>query len=188
MLWTQLFHFDTSKEVVWQNLPPPWELGWTGFFFNKNKSCGPQESHRDTSICPPIICMSICPSIDKKVDLVIRLEFEEEEHVCVTQFFWILWPKFHLSSKSGCVYLGCVIPYSGHGISINVALSQLAKVHGWDPHTTVISADGTNTIVGSNNGATPYFEKLPGHSVHWNICLLYGNELPFWALFADYDG
>ena len=53
------------------------------------------------------------------------------------------------------MYLGCVVPYSGHGISITVALSQFAKVHGWDPHTTVIGAGGTNTIVGSNYRATP---------------------------------
>ena len=53
------------------------------------------------------------------------------------------------------MYLGCVIPYTGHGISITVALSQFAKVHGWDPHTTVNGAGGTNTIVGSNYRATP---------------------------------
>ena len=58
------------------------------------------------------------------------------------------------------MYLGCVIPYSGHGISITVALSQFAKVHGWDPHTTVIGADGTNIFVGNNNGATGPFSAL----------------------------
>ena len=31
-------------------------------------------------------------------------------------------------------------------------------------------------------------EKLLGHPVHWEICLLHGNELPFRALFIHYDG
>ena len=31
-------------------------------------------------------------------------------------------------------------------------------------------------------------EKLLGHPVHWEICLLHGNELPFQALFIHYDG
>ena len=52
----------------------------------------------------------------------------------------------------------------------------------------VIGADGTNTNVGRDKGAIPYLEELLGHSVHWNICLLHGNELPFRALFAHYDG
>ena len=77
------------------------------------------------------------------------------------------------------VYLGHVVPYSGHGICIAVALSRFAKAHGWDPHITVVGADGTNTNVGSNHGAIPYFENLLGYSLHWNVCLLHGNGLPF---------
>ena len=77
------------------------------------------------------------------------------------------------------VFLGHVVPYSGHGISIAVALSRFAKEHGWDPEITVIGADGTNTNVGSDRGAIPYLKKLLGHSVHWNICLLHANKLPF---------
>ena len=30
--------------------------------------------------------------------------------------------------------------------------------------------------------------ELLSHSVHWNICLLHANKLPFRALFAHYDG
>ena len=86
------------------------------------------------------------------------------------------------------VYLGHVVPYSGHGICIAVALSRFAKAHGWDPHITVVGADGTKTNVGSNNRAIPYFKKLLGHSLHWNICSLHANKLPFQALFAHYDG
>ena len=30
--------------------------------------------------------------------------------------------------------------------------------------------------------AIPFLKKLFGHSLHWNICLLHGNQLPFQAL------
>ena len=55
------------------------------------------------------------------------------------------------------MYLGCVIPYSGHGISITVALSQFAKVHGWDPHTIVI---GANVTMGLTHTLKSYWAIL----------------------------
>ena len=59
---------------------------------------------------------------------------------------------------------------------------------GWTKELIILGADGTNTIVGYKNGVIAYLEKLLGHPVHWEICLLHGNELPLRALFCHYDG
>ena len=51
-----------------------------------------------------------------------------------------------------------------------------------------MGSDGTNSNVGRFQGCIAYLEKHLGHAVHWEICLLHGNELPFWALLIHYDG
>ena len=86
------------------------------------------------------------------------------------------------------VYLGHVIPYSGHGMSIAVALYRFLKSRGWEKDIVVVGCDGTNANVGNMKGCIPYLEKLLGHPVEWNVCLLHANELPFRAEFAHYDG
>ena len=86
------------------------------------------------------------------------------------------------------IFLGHVVPYSGHGMSIAVALYRFLKSRGWEKDIVVVGCDGTNTNVGSAQGCIPYLEKLLGHPVEWNVCLLHGNELPFRALSALYDG
>ena len=42
----------------------------------------------------------------------------------------------------------------------------------------LLGADKTNTIVGFKNAVIAYLEKLLRHPVHWEICLVHGNELP----------
>ena len=42
--------------------------------------------------------------------------------------------------------------------------------------------------VASAKGCIPYLKKLLGRPMEWNMCLLHGNELLFYALFALYDG
>ena len=49
-------------------------------------------------------------------------------------------------------------------------------------HNKKLGSDGTNTNAGRFEGCIPYLEKLLGHPVHWEICLLHGNELPFQAM------
>ena len=73
-------------------------------------------------------------------------------------------------------------------MSIAVAIFRFLKSRGWEKDVLVVGCDGTNANVGKAKGAIPYLEKLLGHSVEWNICLLHGNELPFRAEFALYDG
>ena len=86
------------------------------------------------------------------------------------------------------IFLGHVTPDSGQGISIAVAIFCFLKARGWEKDIVVIGCDGTNTNVGNVKGSIQYLEKLLGHSLEWNICLLNANELPFRAEFALYDG
>ena len=86
------------------------------------------------------------------------------------------------------VFIGHVVPYSGHGIFIAVAMFRYLVARGWTKELIILGADGTNTIVGYKNRVIAYLEILLGHPVHWEICLLHGNELPLRALFGHYDG
>ena len=86
------------------------------------------------------------------------------------------------------VFLGHVVPFSGHGISLAVAIYRYLKKREWDKDAIVFGCDGTNPNIGSFEGCLPYLEKLLGHAVHWEVCLLHGNELPLHALFRFHDG
>ena len=57
-----------------------------------------------------------------------------------------------------------------------------------DQPIMVVGGDGTNCNVGAENGAIHHLEMMLGHAVHYAICQLHGNELPFRALFYYYDG
>ena len=67
------------------------------------------------------------------------------------------------------VFIGHVVPYSGHGISIAVAIFRYLVAKGWTKYLIVLGADGTNTIVGNKNGVN--FGE-----VAWASCLL--GDLP----------
>ena len=90
--------------------------------------------------------------------------------------------------EPGNIYLGHKVPISGHGISIGFALFRFLKSKGWDLEICAVGTDGCNVSVGMNEGAIVYLEKLLGPAVHWNICRLYGCELPFCTLFKLIDG
>ena len=61
------------------------------------------------------------------------------------------------------VFIGHVVPYSGHGIFIAVAMFRYLVARGWTKALIILEADGTNTIVGLKNGVIAYLEKLLGH-------------------------
>ena len=86
------------------------------------------------------------------------------------------------------VYLGHVIPCSGHGISLAVAMHRHLSARGWTKDAWVAGCDGCNGNVGNEHGCLAYLERLLGHPVEWNICLLHGNELPLRALFKHHVG
>ena len=97
-------------------------------------------------------------------------------------------PSPPLIEEPESVFLGHTVPYSGHGVSIAVALFKYLKKRGWEKDVIVVGSDGTNTLVGHMQGAIAYLEKLLGHPVQWSICLIHGNELPFCGLFQLHDG
>ena len=86
------------------------------------------------------------------------------------------------------IFLGHVVPYSGHGVSIAVAIFRFLKARGWENDVIIVGSDGTNVNVGNAKGFILYLEKLLGHPIEWNVCLLHANELPLRAHFAFYDG
>ena len=101
---------------------------------------------------------------------------------------WEIQDQYVMIEEPQSVYLGHVVPFSGHGISLAVGIFRFLKAKGWDKDALVFGCDGTNPNVGSLQGCLAYLEKLLGHAVHWEICLLHGNELPLRALFGFYDG
>ena len=59
---------------------------------------------------------------------------------------------------------------------------------GWEKDVIVLGSDGTNMNMGSQKGCIPFLEKLLGHPVHWEICLLHGNELLLRTLLGSGPG
>ena len=91
--------------------------------------------------------------------------------------------------EPGSEYLTHVTPVTGHGDVIAKAIYDFLETESWqDQPIYVVGGDGTNTNVGAENGAIHYLEMMLGHAVHYAICQLHGNELPFRALFYFYDG
>ena len=90
--------------------------------------------------------------------------------------------------EPGNVFLGHVVPVSGHSLSIAIKLFRFLKSKGWDESICVIGADGCSTNTGYKKGALVMLEKLIGRPVHWFICMLHGCELPLRAVIKALDG
>ena len=91
--------------------------------------------------------------------------------------------------EPGSQYLTHVTPKTGHGIVIAGSIFKCLEESNWHNQPIVcIGADGTNSNVGAENGAIHYLEMMLGKPLHYLICQLHGNELPFRALFYYYDG
>ena len=91
--------------------------------------------------------------------------------------------------EPGSQYLSHVTPISGHGKVIAGAIYKfLVEEKLQDNPILVVGADGTNSNVGAENGAIHFLEMMLGKAVHYFICQLHGNELPFRAVFYYYDG
>lgn len=91
--------------------------------------------------------------------------------------------------EPGAEYLTHVTPPSGHGKVIAATIFQyLVDENLLDEPLYVAGADGTNSNVGAKNGAIHFLEMMLGRPLHYCICQLHGNELPFRALFYYYDG
>ena len=91
--------------------------------------------------------------------------------------------------EPGSQYLTHVTPKTGHGITIAGSIFKCLRENNMQTQPIVcIGADGTNSNVGAENGAIHYLEMILGKPLHYLICQLYGNELPFRAVFYYYDG
>ena len=91
--------------------------------------------------------------------------------------------------EPGSQYLSHVTPPSGHGKVIAATIYKYLKEENLlDQPIYVIGADGTNSNVGAENGAIHFLEMMLGKPLHYLICQLHGNELPFRAVFYFYDG
>ena len=91
--------------------------------------------------------------------------------------------------EPGSQYLTHVTPPTGHGEVIARTIYQFLVEENLLEHSIlVVGADGTNSNVGAENGAIHFLEMMLGKPVHYFICQLHGNELPFRALFYFYDG
>ena len=87
-------------------------------------------------------------------------------------------PIYH-DRRAKSVDLGHVVPFSGHGITLAVGIFRFLKARGWDKDALVFGCNGTNPNVGSLQGCLAYLEKLLGHAVHWEICLLLRKPVKF---------
>ncbi|QQP38148.1 Uncharacterized protein FKW44_018646 [Caligus rogercresseyi] len=87
-------------------------------------------------------------------------------------------------SEPDNVYLTHVTPKSGHGKEISRAVHEFLV----QKSIVCVGCDGTNTNVGSGEGAIHQLEILLCRPLHYFICQLHRNELPFRAVFYMYDG
>ena len=91
-------------------------------------------------------------------------------------------------NEPGSELIGHVTPPSGHGWAIAQAIFDYLSSHDLLGSVVCAGADGTNVNVGPDGGAIRHLEMLTGNAMHYFICMLHGNELPFRALFYHYDG
>ena len=91
--------------------------------------------------------------------------------------------------EPGNEYLTNVTPKSGYGKEITKTIHEfLVEKNLTQQPIVCVGSDGTNANVGSAEGAIHHLEMLLGHPLHYFICQLHGNELPFHAVFYKYDG
>ena len=91
--------------------------------------------------------------------------------------------------EPGSEYLTHVTPKKGNAKTIAMEIYNYLKSQNLlEAPIICIGADGTNTNVGADGGCIHFLEILLKRPLHYFICQLHGNELPFRALFYFYDG
>ena len=88
--------------------------------------------------------------------------------------------------QPGDRYLTHTSPNSSTAVSIADSILQVLKNYAND--LVAIGADATPTNTGANGGIIRLIEKYLNKPLHWFICLLHMNELPFRHLFLQLDG
>ena len=86
-------------------------------------------------------------------------------------------------------YLTSVSPITGHGRVVARAIYDfLAKYELTNQPPYVSGCDGCHVNNGLTEGVIHHLETLYARPLHYSICQLYSNELPFRAIFYYYDG
>jgi hypothetical protein len=94
-----------------------------------------------------------------------------------------------LVEEPGSKYIGHVTVADGSALSIKSSIIEHFNNSAIPTERLkVIGADGTNVNTGSKSGVIRLMELELKRPVHWFICLLHANELPFRHLFRKIDG
>ena len=92
-------------------------------------------------------------------------------------------------TEPGNNYLTHVTPKTGHGKVVAGAIFDFLVEHEWTNQPLYVTGcDGCRVNTGPNGCVIHHLEMLLARPLHHSICQLYGNEVPFWAIFYYYDG
>ena len=94
-----------------------------------------------------------------------------------------------LVSEPGSKYIGHVTSSSGSAVDICSSILSYLHENGYDlSRIKVIGAAGTSVNTDHIGCVNTLIGKHLGHSLQWQICLLYFNELPLRHLITNLDG
>ena len=92
-------------------------------------------------------------------------------------------------TEPGNGYLTHVTPKTGHGKVVARAIYDFLVEQELTNQTLYVAGcDGCRVNTGPNGGVIHHLEMLLNRPLHYSICQLHGNELPFRAIFYYYDG
>ena len=92
-------------------------------------------------------------------------------------------------TQPGNDYLTQVSPITGHGRVVARAIYDfMAKYELTNQPLYVSGCDGCRVNTGPTGGVIHHLETLLARPLHYSICQLHDNELPFLAIFYYYDG
>ena len=92
-------------------------------------------------------------------------------------------------TEPGIDYLTHVTPKTGHGKVVARAFYDfLVEQELTNQPLYVAGCDGCRVNIGPNGGVIHHLEMLLDRLLHYSICQLHGNELPFRAIFYYCDG
>lgn len=80
------------------------------------------------------------------------------------------------------------MPNSPNADDISDGLLKFLSDKGGIDQLILVGCDGTVVNIGYKGGAIRKIEEKMNRSVQWVICLIQFNELPFRALFQNFDG
>ena len=96
---------------------------------------------------------------------------------------------YGMLTEPGNDYLTHVTPKTGHGKVVARPIYGFLVEHELTNQLLYVAGcDGSRVNTGPNRGVFHHLEMLLARSLHYSICQLHGDELPFRAIFYYYDG